>query len=363
MPRTSLLLTVPPKPITHTSLALFDEEITILEYKDYYASLGVDRKAPSSEIQKAYRRLARKFHPDVNKTPEAESRFKEISEAYEVLKNDEKRAKYNQFGSAWKQAQQGGGQGAGFEDIFSSFRGGSAGGGQGGRVDFGGDGGEGFSSFFDALFGAAQAGGGRASGGGWQSAGGPRRPPAAGADQESRLPLSLEEAASGGTREITIADAATGRRKTLRVKIPAGIRAGKRIRLSGQGGQSPTGGKRGDLYLKIELLPSARFRLDGETLRTTLDVAPWEAALGGEAEVETLGGRVRVRVPAGSSTGRKIRLRGKGFPIAGGDADAAGDLIAELRIVVPSELTDEERDLYNQLSAVSSFRPRANDTP
>ena len=338
-----------------------------MEYKDYYASLGVNRKATSSEIQKAYRRLARKFHPDVNKTPEAEARFKEISEAYEVLKNDEKRGKYNQFGSAWKQAQQGGGQGAGFEDIFSTFAGGGGGGGGGrrGRVDFGGGGGEGFSSFFDALFGAAQAGGGGggAGGGGWQSAGEPRRPPAAGADQESRLPLSLEEAASGGTREITIADAASGRRKRLRVKIPAGIRAGKRIRLSGQGGQSTTGGKRGDLYLKIELLPHARFHLDGETLRTTLDVAPWEAALGGEAEVETLGDSVRVRVPAGSSTGRKIRLRGKGFPIAGGDADAAGDLIAELRIVVSNELTDEERELYSQLSAVSSFRPRANDAP
>ncbi|MCZ6507670.1 MAG: J domain-containing protein [Acidobacteria bacterium] len=324
-----------------------------MDYKDYYATLGVDRKASSADIQKAYRKLARKFHPDVNKSPEAEERFKEITEAYEVLKHSEKRVKYDQFGSAWKQAQHTGGPPPGFEDIFSSF------GGQTGRGGFEGGGAGGFSSFFEALFG----GGGPARSGDWNWAGtgpgatAPGRAQAA--DQEASIGLSLEEAAGGGTRQITISDPISGRTRTLRVKIPAGVRAGQRIRLGGQGAPAIGGGKPGDLYLRVELLPHPRFELEGNRLLTQLEVAPWEAALGGEAEVPTLTGKVRVRVPPGSSSGRKIRLRGKGFPASGGKA--AGDLIAEIRVVVPAEPSDEERELYEQLADVSSFRPRGDD--
>ena len=331
-----------------------------MDYKDYYATLGVDRKASKEDIRKAYKKLARKYHPDVNKTPEAEARFKDITEAHEVLKSDEKRAKYDQFGSAWKQAQGGGAPPPGFEDIFSAFRGGQ-GGFQGGGFQGGGfeTGGDGFSSFFELLFGGGAPGGGGPGGGApggfhWQSAG-PQAAPRA-ADHEVRLPLSLEEAATGGAREIALADPASGRRRKLRVKIPAGVRSGQRIRLGGQGEPGQGGGRPGDLYLKVELLPHPRFRLEGERLYTQLDIAPWEAALGGEAEVGTLSGSVRVRIPAGSSTGKKIRLAGKGFPTGG----AAGDLIAELRVVVPTELSDEERALFEQLSDLSSFRPRSD---
>ncbi len=328
-----------------------------MDYKDYYAALGVDRKASADEIRKVYKKLARKFHPDVNKTPEAEARFKDITEAYEVLKNKKKRAKYDQFGSAWKQAQNTGAPPSGFEDIFSSFSGG------GGRAGgFEARGGEGFSSFFEALFGGGGAGGPGGMGGRggpagqtfrWESGGAPPRRRAA--DHESKLPLSLEEAAAGGAREITLTDPATGRGKTLRVQIPAGVRTGQRIRLGGQGEAAHDGGKSGDLYLVVDLLPHPRFQLDGRRLSTQLDITPWEAALGGEAEVATLTGKIRLRIPPGSSTGKKIRLRGKGFPGAG----AAGDLIAELRVVVPDKLSDAERELYQQLSEVSSFHPRA----
>jgi curved DNA-binding protein len=318
-----------------------------LDYKDYYAALGVDRQATGTEIQKAYRKLARKLHPDVNKTAEAEGRFKEITEAYEVLKNDEKRAKYDQFGSAWKQAQSsGGGPPPGFEDLFDSF------GGQGGRPRGGFQGGgSGFSSFFEALFGGGGGGGGQSAAWNWQDLSSPTGPAP---DHEAAIALTLEEAAKGGEREITLGDPATGRNRTLRVKIPAGVRSGQRIRLGGQGGKSAAGGKAGDLYLKVNLEPHRRFRLDGHHLVTTLEVTPSEAALGGEAEVPTLNGKIRVRIPPGSSSGRKIRLRGKGYPSGRG----AGDLIAKIRVVVPSELSAAERALYEQLSEVSPFRPR-----
>ncbi len=323
-----------------------------LDYKDYYATLGVDRKASKSEIQKAYRKLARKFHPDVNKTPEGEERFKEITEAYEVLKDKEKRAKYDQFGSAWKQAQSSGGPPPGFEDLFAGF-GGGGGGGRG--FSTAGDGG--FSSFFEMLFGGG--GGGATPGGGargFQWAG--QAPPQPAADHEARLTLTLEEAARGGQREITLRDDAAGKPKTLRVKIPRGVKSGQRIRLSGQGGAS-SAGERGDLYLRIDVLPDPRFDLDGQQLHSKLKVTPWEAALGGEAEVATLEGPVRVKIPAGSSSGRKIRLRGKGYPTGKG---AAGDLIVELQVVLPDELTDAERDLFQQLSDVSPFTPRAGSS-
>ena len=323
-----------------------------MDYKDYYETLGVGKKASQDEIQKAYRKLARKNHPDVNKSDGAEARFKEINEAYAVLKDPDKRSHYDRFGSAWKQAQTTGGPPPGFEEIFGF------GGPRGTRVEFGGSD-SGFSSFFDMLFGGA--GGGRQqatwSTGGWPGAQPPRRP-SRGQDHEAQIRLTLEEAARGGSREIQMTDPDTGRTRKLRVKIPAGVRPGQRIRLADQGGSAPAGGKRGSLYLKIELLPHPRYRLDGSDLMTTLPLSPWEAALGGKVSVQTLEGERTVRIPPGSSSGRKIRLRGLGFPAAGG---AKGDLYAELKIVVPEKLTERERKLFSELAAASEFEARSGD--
>ncbi|MEA2560160.1 MAG: curved DNA-binding protein [Acidobacteriota bacterium] len=318
-----------------------------MDYKDYYAILGVKKDAPEDEIQKAYRKLARKFHPDVNKAPEAEAKFKEIGEAYEVLKDPDKRQKYDQYGSAWKRAQQTGG---GVPPGWEGFDFGQGGGG------FGGGSGD-FSSFFDMLFGGARPGarGGRGagfSGFGGQGFGGGGG--GVGGDTEATISLSLEEAVRGGKREITLSDPNTGQRKTLSVRIPEGVRAGQRIRLAGQG-QAGMNGQAGDLYLKIEVEPDSRYKVDGTNLQTTVAVTPWEAALGVDAEVQTLDGPVRVKIPAGSSTGRKIRLRGRGLPQAGGDK---GDLLAEIRIVVPEKLSERERELFEQLAEASDFRAR-----
>jgi curved DNA-binding protein len=318
-----------------------------LDYKDYYQTLGVKKDASQDDIQKAYRKLARKYHPDVNKAPEAELKFKEIGEAYEVLKDPDKRQKYDQFGSAWKHAQQRGGPPPGWEGgfDFSDFA-------QGGGFDFGGGGGEGFSSFFEMLFGRG-AGGRRGGGPGFGGFEDLRN--RGGSNSEAELAISLEEAIHGSTREIALSDPATGQRKNLSVKIPAGVREGQRIRLAGQGQPALGGGAPGDLFLRIRIEPDPRFRVEGTDLHTHVPVAPWEAALGGDAEVETPEGAVRIRIPAGSSSGRKIRLRGRGLARAGGER---GDLLAEVRIVVPSELSERERELYEQLAEVSEFQPR-----
>ena len=297
-----------------------------LEYRDYYGTLGVDKGATAEEIQKAYRKLARKYHPDINKSSEAENRFKEINEAHEVLKDPEKRAKYDRFGSAWKQAQRTGAPPSGFEDLFSQFGfGGGGGGGRSQRVEFDFGGSE-FSSFFETLFGGGPGG---AAGFGF-GGGAPQAPPPV-ADHEARISLSIEEAGRGGKREISLTAPATGKSKTLRVTIPKGIRPGQKIRLAGQGGQRHAG-RRGDLYLTVEILPHPRFELDGADLKTVIPITPWEAALGGQATLPTLEGEVTVKIPPGTSSGRKIRLRGKGFPSAAG---AFGDLLAEFRIVTP----------------------------
>ncbi len=311
-----------------------------MDYKDYYAVLGIARSASQDEIQKAYRKLARKYHPDVNSSPEAEDKFKEVGEAYEVLKDAEKRAKYDQYGSAWKAAQRGGAPPPGYENYRFDF--GNMG--EGGGFDFGSSG---FSSFFEMLF-----------GGGRGSRRGPRPASAArgGVDQEAVIVLTLEEAAQGGKREIAVTDP-MGNRKSFKVAIPAGVRPGGRIRLRGKGGERTPGGPRGDLYLKVDLMPHPHFRLDGHNIRTTLDITPSEAALGSQVPVETLNGQLQVRIPAGTSSGRTIRLRGKGFPKASGGGH--GDLLAEIRIVVPETLSDRERELYAGLSEASEFRSQA----
>lgn len=327
-----------------------------MDFKDYYATLGVKKDASQDEIQKAYRKLARKFHPDVNKDPAAEAKFKDIGEAYEVLKDPDKRQKYDQYGSAWNSARQTGAPPPGWEGFRFDF--GGPGGGPGG-FDFEGGGAEGFSSFFDMLFGSGggRRGGGRGFGAGFGGAGFPGGA-AGGGDSEATLPLTLEEAFRGGTREISLTDGGSGERKTLSVRIPPGVRAGQKIRLAGQG-QAGRGGAAGDLFLKIEVLPDPRFKVEGADLQTTVPVTPWEAALGGEAEVPTLDGAVRVKIPAGSSSGRKIRLRGRGLPHGrNGNQGERGDLIAELRILVPESLTPRERELFEELAEESEFRAR-----
>jgi curved DNA-binding protein len=322
-----------------------------MEFKDYYAILGVEKTASQDEIQHAYRKLARKYHPDVNKKPGAEDTFKDVGEAYEVLKDPEKRDKYDRYGSAWKAAQQSGGTPPpGYEDVWFDFE---------GAPDDAFSGFSGFSSFFDQLF-----GGGARRGRFWGEPGagrraGPQSWTMAGADQEARLTLSLEEAAGGGQREISLTDPETGQTKTYTVTIPKGIRPGQRIRLAQLGGKGMGGGPAGDLYLQVELLPHPAFRLEGRDLYTTLEVAPWEAALGASATLSTLNGDVRVKIPAGSSSGRRIRLRGKGFPDSKGEG---GDLYVDMQIVMPKSLTDAERRLFEELARCSAFQPRAAKT-
>lgn len=316
-----------------------------MEFKDYYATLGVGKNATQEEIQRAYRKLARKYHPDVNKETGAEEKFKEIGEAYEVLKDPEKRTKYDRYGSAWKAAQQGGGTPPpGYEDVWMDL----------GRSSEG-FGFSGFSDFFEQLFGTGRRRGAdprnhEAGPGGWQWDWA-----AHGEDQEARLTLSLEEAAQGGQREISLTDPLTRQAKNYVVQIPKGIRPGQRIRLAGQGSKGSGGAPAGDLYLHVEIFPHPTYRLEGRDLHTVLTVAPWEAVLGSEVTLPTLGGAVHVKIPAGSSSGRKIRLRGKGFPDPQG---RQGDLYAEIRIIVPERLSSQERKLFEELARVSAFQAR-----
>ena len=315
-----------------------------MEYKDYYETLGVDKKAEAADIQKAYRKLARQFHPDVNKDPGAESRFKDIGEAYEVLKDPDKRSKYDQYGAAWKQVQTGGAPPPGWEGFHFDLGGGDS------RFEFRNAGGDsGFSSFFDMLFGGAgpqgfPGGGGRA--GSWTR---PRRGP----NHEVALPLSLENLAEGGPRTIEFLDRSTGRTRRLQVQVPKGVLPGQSIRLGGQGGKG-MGAPDGDLLLKVEALPHPIFRRRGRDLHCDVPVAPWTAALGGKVRIPTLGGHAEARLPPGSSTGRKMRLRGRGLPDPQGPD---GDLLAEVQVVVPKELTEKEQALFEQLRETSDFEP------
>jgi curved DNA-binding protein len=326
-------------------------------YRDYYDALGVSRDASNDEIRAAYRKLARKNHPDVNKDPDAQDRFKEISEAYEVLRDDDKRKAYDRFGENWKAGQ----------DVSSGFGGGGPGGAGG---PFGGGGGGGpqgfegfsgfstgggaadgdFSDFFDSLFG----GGGRASArpGGRGRRGGEDGFSLRGGDQETTIDLTLEEAFRGGTRHFTLSDG-----RDYEVTIPPGVREGQRIRLAGEGGPGVGGGPSGDLFLRVHLLPHPRFRLKGSDVEVDLPVAPWEAALGATVPAQLLdGGTARVKVNAGSSSGTRLRLKGEGWPQG---RDRRGDLYAVVRIMVPKKLSKRERALYKELADVSDFDPRA----
>lgn len=298
-----------------------------MEYIDYYETLGIDRDASADDIAKAYRKLARKLHPDVNKAADAETQFKRIAEAYEVLKDPEKRRQYDRFGQQWQE------------------HGGSTGSWSAGWETFGqpADGTQGFSRFFEHLF------GGRAAGGSWDDLFTQARAPI---DREVALSLTLEQAWRGGRQSVTLPSVGGGR-KQVNVTIPAGIADGGRLRLSGLG-DAAGDGQPGDLYMKIRHLPHPRFRLDGADLHTTVDVPPPTAVLGGKVTLQTLDKAVRLTVPPGSSSGTKIRLRGQGWP--GGPGAVPGDLYAKVRIVVPAHPSPEERSLYEQLDTLNTSR-------
>lgn len=317
-----------------------------VSYKDYYKLLGVERAAKVEDISKAYKKLARKYHPDLNPgDKQAEEKFKEINEAYEVLKDPEKRKLYDQLGPNWQHGQQFQGE-PGFENVHFTFNGKS--------FD-----GSGFSDFFETLFGGAASGGfggqsgGRGANFGPDPFGGFSARQRRGRDVEAELPLGLEEALRGGRRTVTL-QMPQGP-KTLEVNVPAGIREGAKLRLAGQGDPAPGGGTPGDLFLRVRYLPHPEFKVDGDNLQCDVSLAPWEAVLGAKVEVPTLEGRVEMNIPAGSSSGRKFRLRGKGL---GSDAKR-GDLLIRVMIKAPAQLNDAERDLWQKLAETSAFKARS----
>lgn len=325
-----------------------------VKFKDYYDTLGVSRTATQDEIQRAYRKLARKHHPDVNKAPEAEERFKEIGEAYEVLKDPEKRSKYDELGADWKAGQEFRPP-PGWDAHFDFGRGG------GGQTGFQWGGAEGFSDFFETLFGGQ---------GFRQTRGGPRRGRGqgpvwsqAGSDQEATIRISMEDAFRGGARPITLQFQSVTpegqlsvQEKSYEVKIPPGILPGQKIRLTGQGGEGTGGGPRGDLYLKVDLDAHPKYRLKGRDLYMDLPVSPWEAVLGSEVQILTPSGSVTLKVPPGTQSGRKLRLRGRGMPNAKG---TPGNLYAVIHIVVPDEPSEREKALFEELRGASTFNPRS----
>jgi curved DNA-binding protein len=309
---------------------------------DFYAALGVSRTASQDELQRAYRKLARTYHPDVNKDPGAEDRFKQVSEAYDVLSDPETRRRYDAFGPDFRQVP----EGVDPETWARARAGAGAARGPGGprgdeRVHFGyGGGGEDID--LDDLFGGMFSG---RTGRGWG--------PVPGADQEAELEVTLDEAYRGGRRSFTLSG--PGGQRNIDVNIPAGVTDGQRIRLAGQGGQGSDGAPAGDLYLLVHLAPDSRYRVDGRNVSVDLPLAPWEAALGASVALDIPGGEAKVKIPAGTSSGRRLRLRGKGLPNPRG---TPGDLFAEIKIVMPPELTDEERRLFEELAAGATFDPR-----
>jgi curved DNA-binding protein len=316
-----------------------------MEYKDYYKILGVARQATPDAIKTAYRRLARKYHPDVSKESGAEARFKEVAEAYEALKDPQRRAAYDQL-SDHRQASPG-------SQPPPGWQGKARGGASPGADNI-------FSDLFESLFGSRSSSRrGGASGTAGRARKQERRSRMPGADQQATVTISLEEAYHGISREVTVRSPAAGtggdsspQTRTLRVKIPAGVQPGQQIRLPGQ--SSLGSGNRGDLYLKVEIAPHRLFQVDGRDIQLELPVAPWEAALGASIQVPTLGGTVELRIPPGSQGGRKLRLKERGLP-----GDPPGDQYVLLQIVTPPADRPELRELYEQLRRRSQFNPRA----
>jgi curved DNA-binding protein len=310
-----------------------------VEFQDYYKILGVSRSATADEIHKAFRKLARKYHPDVSKSPDAETQFKNINEAYEVLKDPEKRKRYDSLGRHWKAGQQ-------FTPPpgFGGF-----------RMEFGPDDSfGGFSDFFQNIFGDLLGfQGQRARGPGFGQRG---------RDHEAEIEVSLEELAKGAKKTIQLERQVpdsrghvTRRRVSYDVRIPKGLTDGSKIRLSGQGGKGTGGMAAGNLYLTVRLRPDSRFRVSGHDLTTSVDITPWEAALGTKVTIATLEDSVAVKIPAGTPSGRTFRLNGKGLPRRSGKP---GDLFVSVRIVVPKTLSKREQELFETLASESSFHPR-----
>jgi curved DNA-binding protein len=306
-----------------------------VEYKDYYKTLGVSKNASAEEIKKAYRKLARQHHPDVNKKPEAEKRFKEINEANEVLSDPEKRKRYDTVGPEWERFQQGRQQPGGFQWVYT---------GQPGADPFNGEAG-GFSDFFRTLFGEGATDFDTGPLFGRPSA--RRRRSVAGTDVEHEVEITLPEAYKGTERtlELRLPD---GNTRRLSVKIPAGVKDGQRIRLAGQGAPGGGGGPSGDLFLRVRVRPHPVFQRDGDDLRMDLPVTLHEALLGAEVTVPTLKGRVSLRIPPETQNGRVIRLAGQGMPRATG---GHGDLYVTVKVVLPTKLTEKERELLKELAA------------
>ncbi len=318
-----------------------------VEYKDYYKILGVKKDAPPEDIAKAYRRLARQHHPDLNKGADAERRFKEVNEAYQVLHDPGKRARYDQLGPDWERFAQGarpGGQQGGFQWVFTGQPG-------AGGADFGD-----FSDFFRTVFGdLGGVGGGFRTGTVDDLIGGARRSPngrartrrAPGQDLESEVDIALLEAYRGSERSVEVRRE-DGSARRLDVKIPAGVRDGQRIRLAGQGGAGAHGGEAGDLYLRVRVQPHPFFQRDGDDIRVELPVALHEALLGGELTVPTLKGRVSLKIPAETQNGRTIRLAGQGMPRPAG---GFGDMYVTVKVVLPQKLNEEEREYARKIAA------------
>ena len=300
-----------------------------VQFKDYYSVLGVPKNASQDDIRKAFRKLARQYHPDVAKDKKAaETKFKEINEANEVLGDPEKRAKYDALGTDWNQPRAQG-QARSWEEMF----------GQGGGFDFGGaqrgaPGGGGFSDFFEAFF-----------GGGGTARTRTRRPmQKRGDDVEFELPVTVEDALHGAKKAFSVERA--GKRETITVAVPKGVRSGQRIRLTGQG-EPGIGAEAGDLYLKVKIQPSVHYQIDGYDLVRSVSVPVTKAVLGGEVEVITPDGSVKLKVPAGTQPGQKYRIKGRGLPAEQG---VRGDFYAEIRVQIPTSLTAEQRALWTRLA-------------
>jgi curved DNA-binding protein len=296
-----------------------------MKYKDYYAALGVGRDAAEDDIKRAYRKLARKYHPDVSKEPNAEEKFKAVSEAYETLRDREKRAAYDQLGSY--QAGQDFRPTPDWETRFGAGAGGSE-----EAFDLG--------DLFEHLSGRA---------------GRRQRGPVPGRNYELNATLTLEQAARGTELEVALPGPGNGQAKTVRVRVPPGTTDGQRLRVPGKGAPGRNGAPPGDLYVNISLIPHRYFKVSGHDLYLDLPLAPWEAVLGAKVEAPTLEGRVTLTIPPGSRTGQKLRVGGRGLPRPHG---GAGDLYCVLSVATPTAPSEREKELYQELAKVSTFNPR-----
>jgi len=318
-----------------------------VQYKDYYESLGVARTASEAEIKKAFRKLAREYHPDVAKDKKkAEEKFKEINEAYEVLSDPTKRKKYDELGQNWKQG--------------ADFQAPPGWGGFGGRNPRGGNGraeefefsGTGFSDFFEQLFGARGRGAGFA-GRGFPGGYAEEELAERGRDIEGDIMVTLDEVMRGSVRTVNVRH--NSRNESYQVKIPAGVTEGQKLRVAGRGEAGAGGGQAGDLYLRVRLAKHPDFEVDDHNLIYEAELAPWEAVLGASISVPTLDGRVNIKIPSGTQNGQKLRVRGRGLPQRG---EGQGDLIVVTRVEVPKTISDAERKLWEQLASESKFNPR-----